>query len=571
MQITMTIDAVDVTSRLIVSHPAGNPWSITLNEGAEIDSAVFSLDDANKDLTLTNWDEVIITRTDVTPNVKIFGGYLTQSEAVESGVGRVWRCQAQDYTILMHRAVIDADYGVDAGQGLDTDKEIIEDAFGKAEVTEIDAVTNVFTIQTFDFLRFTGQSLYQLLDLLAEASGAVWYINPDAELVYEPPFTEIVSFSLSDVPDDSTKFGYWDLKRSKVATNVYNHVIVRGGLGLSDDKEVILPGDGSQTIFTPQPTDDHMLTEPPSDADSTYSPQGLPRITVYKNTGTDGTPVWTQQGVGLEGEDTLGASFDGKTVDVVWNRRTLRLTFNTAPPNFTNSVKVRGRYSIQVEYDDISQSSIDSLGKTLTRVLVDDSITSREMAIEVAQAFLNEHSAEHEQLNLSFDHDGLSVGQYITVVNAALGINGRYKCKQLHIDIIGGTTALYTATLTTGSPNRTLAQIFREIHEATRKASPQEQARTDVRRPAREIIEIVDVGAVARSLGPKYYVTGDDGTPLFDLDAYGNLTDEVSLDHFFSPDEDDAGWPLAMFMSQGEDKRRGPATVMTAGFSVIRD
>ncbi|MCI0438988.1 MAG: LamG domain-containing protein [Chloroflexi bacterium] len=548
MKVKLEVNGIDLTSRLLTEHPVGRTWSLTLNEGAEVDSAAFSLDDPDRTLSLTAWHEVVITRTDVTPNRKVFGGFLTQIESADSGVGRVFFCQAQDYTILLHRYIVDRDYEAQ------TDKAILADAFSQAGLALVDASTKVQAIKTFDNLRFAGHSLYQVLDILAESSGAIWYVNPDKQLIYQTPETDEATFSLSDDPDDATSFGYWGVQHARDAASLFNRVVVRGGKELSDDQDIILPGDGSRTIFRAEKDDGHVVTDPPTDADPAFTPQRIKRVQVFVNTGTDGAPVWTQQGVGLEGEDTLGTAFDGKTVAVLWNPATGRLQFQTAPLNFpNNSIKIRGRYPIQIEVEEINQDSIDATGQTITKVIVDQSIVTTDMAIEVATAFLNEHSEEQEEITASFDHDGLEIGQQMQFTNALRGIGKKLKAKSLNIAFLGGTTAQYTAKLGSSKPARTLALILREIHEATRRTAPREEARTDVRRPKREVVEVVDVGALGRSLGPAYYLAGDDGSWLIDVESFGLLADALAESHLFHTENDDAFWPFAPLFDRPRD------------------
>ncbi len=548
MKVKLEINGIDLTSRLLTAHPVGRTWSLTLNEGAEVDSAAFSLDDPDRTLSLTAWHEVVVTRTDVTPSKKIFGGFLTQIESADSGLGRVFFCQAQDYTILLHRYVVDRDYEAQ------TDKVILADAFSQAGLALIDTSTKVQAIKTFDNLRFAGHSLYQVLDILAESSGALWYVNPEKQLVYQTPETDEAAFSLSDDPDDAASFGYWSVQHARDAASLFNRVVVRGGKELSDDQDIILPGDGSRTIFRAEKDDGHVVTDPPTDADTSFTPQGIKRVEVFVNTGTDGTPVWTQQGVGLEGEDTLGTAFDGKTVAVLWNPATGRLQFQTAPPNFpNNAIKIRGRYPIQIEVEEINQDSIDATGQTIAKVIVDQSIVTTDMAIEVATAFLNEHSEEQEEITVSFDHDGLEIGQQMHFTNALRSISKKLKAKSLNIAFLGGTTAQYTAKLGSSKPARTLALILREIHEATRRTAPREEARTDVRRPKREVVEVVDAGVLGRSLGPAYYLAGDDGTWLIDVESFGLLTDALLESHLFHAENDDAFWPFAPLFDRPRD------------------
>ena len=171
---------------------------------------------------------------------------LTQPVRIQDGLGRVWSCSAQDWKLLLDRAVVTKDY---------TNKKdwfIIRDAFKEAyddledTVLEKGYLGNELNLDGFglyddtspladptqldlglgsagarypgndiDKASFDGQSLRSLIDVIASQVGYEWTVDAFKNFWYYPvTSTEIEApFNLSaDPADDDTSSSSYDLQ-----------------------------------------------------------------------------------------------------------------------------------------------------------------------------------------------------------------------------------------------------------------------------------------------------------------------------------------------------------------------
>ena len=109
-------------------------WNASDSEGSNIDVFSFEIQDKNNSINLEASSEIILEGSDSpltniafgTATQRLFGGLLTQPVRIQDGLGRVWSCSAQDWKLLLDRAVVTKDY---------TNKKdwfIIRDAFKEA-------------------------------------------------------------------------------------------------------------------------------------------------------------------------------------------------------------------------------------------------------------------------------------------------------------------------------------------------------------------------------------------------------------------------------------------------------
>jgi hypothetical protein len=116
---------------------------------------------------------------------------------------------------------------------------------------------------------------------LADLDGFIWWIDQDKRLHYGPEGMETAPFELSSEPDLETTFPCFDFDYSVDAEQYENRITVRGGYFTGSDTETELPGNG-QTTELALPWKAH-------------APVGQTGIQVWRNTGSDATPVWTAQ------------------------------------------------------------------------------------------------------------------------------------------------------------------------------------------------------------------------------------------------------------------------------------
>ena len=391
----------------------------------------FDIDDPNRSITVTVGHEVLFDDPDNAATVRYFGGVVVEIETIPIGVGRRHHVTCQDWIVILDKSTFAKTY-ISM-----TDQAIIQDMFtaGVSGITEVD-ITNVGLGRTIDRLDFKGISVRSALDIISSITGLIWYITTFKKLHYETEGTTESAYSLSDDPDDAAALSIYNITWV-VSLGQYNSVEVRGARALSSDTQEIYSGDGSTTIFTTgaaQQANRHAIQQAPSTSSS---------VEVDVNTNTDGSPFWDHQDVGLEGKDTLGVL----GIDVLWNPLTRQLEFGTAPPNFTNSWRLKGRYWYNIVGIAPDSAAIASQGRVYSKVLLIREAISEDAAYDLALAFLRENTNK-KRLLASFDHDGINVGESVMVTCTAFGLSNQLmKLVQLVMMPLGGDHYTYRGTL----------------------------------------------------------------------------------------------------------------------------
>jgi len=140
-------------------------------------------------------------------------------------------------------------------------------------------------------------------------------------------------------------------------------------------------------------------------------------IAVFSNSGTDGTPSWTELDVGIWGTDFLTSQ--GGSKDVLYAKDTAWLLFNTAPPDLEKSVRVTGsiRRPWRVRVEDVADGD-----PTFVEIIRDENITSEDDAVAIAQTKLAQQNATR-RLEFKTYEPGLKAGQSINVADSARGLD----------------------------------------------------------------------------------------------------------------------------------------------------
>lgn len=389
MRHKVLIDSVDLTGSILEPD-----YEITHSTGGVVNRLTFSLDDPNNNITVALANEVIVEKHDDN-TVRFFGGIIADLDYTTKGVGREIKVTCNDWKTLVDRATVTKVYF------LKTDKEIIEDAFTEAELTEIDTSTLVQTGRTIDRFDARALSLANLLDSITEITGWIWDIDAFKRLIYREDVLIEGDVGFSDEPDFSLTFPVQNLVRSR-SLGAFNAVEIVGAERLGDNTTEVYEANGSRTLFHLYEFDgQELITRAPS-TDFDGASVETDRILVQKNTGTEGSPTWTDQSVGLEGQDILLIK------DAVWNPVTTRLEFASAPSAFSNAFRVRGRSygPLRLELED--EAAIDSAGRKFKFTLVEPNIIDEDAALDVAFAFLREQS-DQDILTFEFDTVGLEV------------------------------------------------------------------------------------------------------------------------------------------------------------------
>ena len=422
----LRIESVDRSSILVEQS-----WRISKYQSSGINRFTFTLNDPSNNITVTHGDDVTIDAGAGTETR--FGGIITSTRQIPWGLGRQIECTASDYKLLLERAVLRKSYSST------NDSAIISDAFTTSGITEINTSTHVQTGKQISNITFNGHTLREVMDTIAEITGFMWDVDGDKNLVYKPRIAhtpDVPLLGFSDVPDPATApFIYapmHDMAYERILGE-FNAVEIRGGILLSADITDTYSGDGSRTIFT---TGEQNATSPLDRAPTTSS-----RIEVQRNTGTDGAPVWTAQTVGIDGYDTLSGS-----IPVLWTPLTRRLQWNTAPPNFTNSFRVIGRYMRPMQVIVRDEDAIARHTREFRKTVFMDEIESENEARDVAVGLLRRYS-DKDVATFKFETDGVNVGDVVRVNSTRHGLVFKpFLVNELQIIPIGGTQYDYQLT-----------------------------------------------------------------------------------------------------------------------------
>ncbi len=494
VKLRVFVNAVDLSASFLEEG-----FLLEESEGGTIDVLALEFIDPSKTLNILDGHEVILEDFDDN-TIRFFGGLITEARQEQEGLGLHWTVTAQDWKLLLDRSFFSKVY---TNQ---TDAFIISDAFTEAEVTEINVADLVQTGRTIARLVFNGVSLRQMMQVLKSITGFYWDVNPFKKLIYRPEGDVLAAFNFDlAAPDLSTTFPYQEGGRSRTIGQ-FNAVQIVRGHKLTNVTDTY-SGDGTRTDFNLRI--DGIVSGRTYHQIFRGPPGASPDIPIIeKNTGSDGTPTWTDQTVGREGSSEAG-------VDVIWNNLTGQLRFTTAPPNFANnSWRIQGQYLAPVVWEERDEDAIASAGRVFMKVLTVTEVETDDQAQDLAEAFLREQGAK-DIINCVFDVDGLKIGDGVNVNDPTFGVNKLYKVHKMSTSFRGGTTFQYTAVLGNGPIGLgEVAEILRELSDKANKPdiSPSEMEAITI---IRKIVHNFTLGAVViatESRGPRYFAKAAGGT-----------------------------------------------------------
>jgi len=426
MILKLLINDVDRTSVLIES-------SLFLDcfDGDVIDTIEVILDDIEANITVVEGHDIVIEDAS-DPTDRKFGGIITNVTMSAVGLGREISIIANDWKMILDRSYFTKQFD-DV-----TDKVIIQNAFTEAEVVEIDTSNLVQSARVIDKMVYRGTSLRQMMDSITAITGWFWDVNKFKQLIYRPYGDAPVSFSFTEDYDEVTTFPYYNFNRVR-EIGQFNEIEIHGASKLSNITNQTYTGNGTRLRFT-------------LSVDFTLSTSDYPLIfrgvegadpdipNIDRNTGTDGTPVWTAQTVGVEEKDS------GK--DVLWNPAAAQVLWTVAPPNFaTNSWRISGRGFVRASYSARDEAAIAAAGRVFKKVLTIEEVEDDDQAIDVALAFLREQGSK-TFIQMNFQKDGLIVGDTVAITNTPLELVAfELQIHQLSMRMLGGEIFEYTAVL----------------------------------------------------------------------------------------------------------------------------
>lgn len=222
MAVQVLVNAVDVTTLYV-------PKSLSIRQSGS--QGIVTCDVSFNDLPGTaaiNLEHVLRV---LNGGVEVFEGKIKRrgrSGTPDPGPSpkKVYKVQAQDYTHLLTQDVIDATL---LRTGSRTDKAEVEyliTTYGTKGITVGTTVQSTGTI-TRD-IDYTGMNLYEALEEASKWLGTGFYVDSNLAAHWFVTEANAAAFNLSDVPNNTTTFGYLNLDMQDDSLDLVNAVWVVG-------------------------------------------------------------------------------------------------------------------------------------------------------------------------------------------------------------------------------------------------------------------------------------------------------------------------------------------------------
>jgi hypothetical protein len=424
LTVKLTVDGTDLTSKL-----GERTWSVSQVDGAAIDMMSFVIHDPDNSVTaIARGKDVILEKSD-NALVRYFGGLIFRITIIPVGLGRELHVTAQDWKVILDRSSFSARYTNSA------DNTIIAAGFTAAGLSEFNTSTDVDRIRTsIPGITFQGTSVRAMMDQLADMTVAVWGVDAFKKVFYRKLARTSAAVNLSDTPDNSLTYPMQNSTQI-LEMGLFNTVQIKGTKRHSTDVTDTYASDNSQTFFKLGVDDKHSIY---------FAPDGEDRIKIYHNTGTEGTPTWTSDVVGLEDQDTNGQA----GITVLINIASGHVIFNTAPGNFaTNGWRIKGKYLSAVIglAEDEDQVILD--GRAYTKTINLGNVDTVDALQDVAEEFLNRNGPK-DVIICDTEYDTFYVGQVIEVTHSTYGITRKlYYVEKIRLSMKGMTVSQSRMTI----------------------------------------------------------------------------------------------------------------------------
>lgn len=390
---TVTVNSVDRTDQIVKG-------SVEVNDvlTSQVDDATFRV--KNKAWVPEKGDEVIIEFD----GTREFGGRIV-NVSVSDRIFSEYEIVCQDWSVDFDRKKIAAVYqNMTAKEIIEEIVDVINTEYGYAFTTVNVQDTVTFTKVVFNYLEGS-----KCLEELADALGWSYYIDPDMDIHFFPKGTESAPFEVTDDSDDVIRE---TLNISDGFSELRNVVIIRGGEFEGAPRTESYVSDGEQTTVN-----------------LAYKFAGLPTVEV------DGSPIV----VGVENLDN--ASLEDETMDALWDYNQKYLRFKTAVADGL-VVETTGIPLFPLILPIEDAASIAEFGRK-EHVIVDRTITSTDLAIEVGIAELTAYANGVQNGGFQTYAHGVRSGQLIVVNSTKLGITGEYLVRSVRMSEFGNSGAIY--------------------------------------------------------------------------------------------------------------------------------
>ncbi len=437
MALTVTIGGVDYTA--YIDHDGGGV-TITSAINEELDTATVALLDPPSLPKV--WDEMVIARDGTT----IFGGFvLSVDRQGDGGVGETITVSASDYGVYLKRVIVKKAYKDQY------DGDIIRDLI-ITYAPEYDA-TSVPNVNQYPDIRINRKSLFEVIDVFAAQAQAHWYVDYSKKIVWVMPDSLVhAPWAVSDSPDMVSSFPCHNLTMNTVGDNIANVIEVVGGHYLSNDVTDIYPSSGQRTRIQL----DFRYRAPDSNPNS---------ILVWRNDGDDTTPLWTPLTVKVGYIDELTGPDE-----VLYYYQEKILEMQNPWPDLNQACKITGKREIPLRVRVRDSASINLYGREFHDVIVDNNITSKEVAKALGRAELARRAFANPALSFDVYREGLRSGMTISVTDSVLGVNDEFVIQR--VTMRWQAPALPVWSVEAGVYNPDLVMYLLQLSRSWKKEAP---------------------------------------------------------------------------------------------------
>ncbi len=413
LHLKIKLNGVDISNKVPLKplDERGLPGLGIIQELGEIyDLCTFSIVDGGA-LSFQAYDELIIS--DPGETVRYFGGVVTGFDDQEFGIAVDYICTATDFTVLLEKSIV-INRWID-----ELDEDVLADirTIAEPDLLDFDFSTNVDSLGTVPTLTSSRLSVREVMDEMARRFSAQWYIDYNKNLHWFAVEKMQAPFTLSSSPDHSGSFPYSQLTVNQDALDLINRFTVVGGTEESAVVSDVYPADGLQLEFVVP----HFY----------HSESEVIPIKVFINTGTEPSPTWTLQTLGIKNID------DGGGFDVLYSFTEKFFEFAVAPPLFKSSWQVTARKTIPIRARVRSDSSEQIYGRWFDDRIEDESISSKEEAKQAGRAKLASRSLARVVHTLTVNEPGLRVGMVVRLINSLRSIDGDYLIRRINRSFLG--------------------------------------------------------------------------------------------------------------------------------------
>jgi hypothetical protein len=434
----ITIAGVDVTAHV---DPTRSTCTNVLTK--QVDTAELYMFDVAS-LNIQEWQEVIIT--DLVSGTKLFGGYTQQGAVVSFGGGTrldISPLHCADYSCLFDHIRVKKAYA--PVSSTITDLAILQDIFS-TYCTIINTNTFVWAVNSYPRITFARLTLRAILDQLASAANGFWYVDYNKKLHFGLSESNPAPYGISDVlahQDLATVFPMGSFTRNIDGTGIVNRVEVVGGTYLSGNQTIEVAGTGQSPIaFIGL---------------AIHEQTGQAQIQVWRNDGTQVTPIWTAMSV----LTVMNQVPTGNQVLFDFNGKTLTQAANW--PILTNAIKIACCYEAPLadRFSDANSFAQYGLPCFLDGEIDNANITDKTTSKLIASGFLKGNSMGIKAYNCTVWQPGLRSGMTIPMENAAQSINGTLLIQSVTTKLDNGGYAEFDLAL--GAYQPSLVDIFMKI------------------------------------------------------------------------------------------------------------